>query len=106
MLDGVGTAKLAANTLPVTWVDRENTFVESAVSENPVMKVAAAGLTPRLPVTAEVGTVEIALFARIAKLEAAPRFTGLPGASLPPVRKLQVRCAARLMPRKLVASEV
>jgi hypothetical protein len=29
------------------------------------MKVAAAGLTPMFPVTAEVGTVEIPLFARI-----------------------------------------
>jgi len=29
------------------------------------MYVAAAGLIPRFPVTAEVGTVEIALFARM-----------------------------------------
>jgi hypothetical protein len=46
-------------------VEVENTFVESAVNENPVMNVAAAGLIPRLPVTADVGTVEIPLFARI-----------------------------------------
>jgi hypothetical protein len=52
--------------------------VESAVKENPVMKVAAAGLTPMFPVTAEVGTVEIPLFARITKLPAVPSLKGSP----------------------------
>jgi hypothetical protein len=51
--------------LPVICGEVENTFVESAINENPVMKVAAAGLIPRFPVTAEVGTVDIPLFARI-----------------------------------------
>jgi hypothetical protein len=39
--------------------------VASAVNANPVMDVAAAGLTPRSPVMTEGGTVEIPLFARI-----------------------------------------
>jgi hypothetical protein len=50
--------------------------VESAVNEKPVIDVAAAGLTPMFPVMAEVGTVEIPVFASIAKVPAAPRFTG------------------------------
>jgi hypothetical protein len=50
----------------VTCGEVENTFVESAINENPVIKVAAAGLSPRSPVIAEVGTFEIPLFARIA----------------------------------------
>jgi hypothetical protein len=40
------------------------------------MKLAAAGLNPRFPVTAVVPVVEIADFARITKLPAVPRFTG------------------------------
>jgi hypothetical protein len=39
--------------------------VASAWSENPVMKDAAAGLIPISPVTAELGTVEIPVLARI-----------------------------------------
>jgi hypothetical protein len=48
-------------------VDRglSHTFVESAINENPVMNVAAAGLTPMFPVMAESGTVDIPLFASI-----------------------------------------
>jgi hypothetical protein len=46
-------------------VEVENVLVESAFSENPVMRVPAAGLMPRFPVTAEAGTVEIPLLARI-----------------------------------------
>lgn len=75
-LEGVGTAKLDAYTFPITWVDVENTFVESAINPNPVMNDAAAGLTPIFPVTAEAGTVETADFPRITKLPAAPRSTG------------------------------
>src|SRR6185436_6097066 len=57
-----------------------NTFVASDVRENPVMYVAAAGLTPTLPVTMEAGTVEMPLLARIANPPAVARFTepGLP----------------------------
>ena len=66
--------------MPVTCGELENTFVASAPSENPVMKVAAAGLTPMFPVTAAVGTVDIPLSARITKVFADPRFTGYPAA--------------------------
>jgi hypothetical protein len=65
-LAGVGGVKSAAYAFPVTCGEVENTLVESAISENPVIDVAAAGLTPMLPVTAEVGTVEIPLLARMA----------------------------------------
>lgn len=71
--------------MPVTCGEVENTFVESAVSEKPVMNVAAAGLTPRSPVIAEVGTVEIPLFARTTKSLAAPSFTGSPEVDASPV---------------------
>jgi hypothetical protein len=64
-LEAVGGASSAAYTFPVTCVEVENVFVESAIKVNAVMEVAAAGLTPRFPVTAEVGTVEMPLFARI-----------------------------------------
>src|SRR4051795_9187334 len=83
-LAGVGSAKSEAYTLPVTCGELENTLVASAVNEKPVMKVAAAGLTPTFPVTAEVGTVEIALFARMAYPPAMPRLSGTPGATLLP----------------------
>ena len=36
-------------TCPVTCVAIEYTFVGSAINENPVMAVAAIGLTPMLP---------------------------------------------------------
>jgi len=55
--------------------------VASALNENPVMKVAAAGLTPRLPVTAAVGTVDIPLSARITNVFAEARFTELAAGS-------------------------
>ena len=64
-VEGVGEVLLAAYTFPVTCRDRENRFVASAINENPVTYVAAAGLTPRLPVMADAGTVEIPLLARI-----------------------------------------
>jgi len=73
---------------PVAPLVPENTFVASAVRENPVMKVPAAGLIPRFPVTADVGTVELPLLARMPKLPAAPRFTGnveLPSTSVTPL---------------------
>ena len=67
---------MAANIFPVTKGEVENTFEGSAVSEKPVMKLAAAGLTPISPVTAVVPVVEIADFARITKFPAVPRSTG------------------------------
>jgi hypothetical protein len=50
----------------VTCVDLENCVVESKTNEKPVIAVAAMGETPILPVIAEVGTVEMPVFARIA----------------------------------------
>jgi len=47
--------------LPVTCGEVENTFVESAISENPVMKVAAAGLMPRFPVMPKLALWKSAL---------------------------------------------
>jgi hypothetical protein len=67
---------LDAYTFPVTCVDVENTPEASATNENPVIAVAAMGLTPMSPVTTEFGTVEIPDFARITKLPAVPRSTG------------------------------
>jgi hypothetical protein len=55
------------------------------VSEKPVMKVAAAGLTPMSPVMADAGTLEIPLLARMAKSRAAPRSTASPGSMGLPV---------------------
>lgn len=46
------------------------------VSEKPVMKVWAAGLTPMSPVMADGGTVEMAALAKTAKPAAVPRLTG------------------------------
>jgi hypothetical protein len=42
------------------------------VSENPVMNVAAAGLMATAPVTADVGTVEIMVSARMMMFYATP----------------------------------
>jgi hypothetical protein len=46
---GVAGAYEAAVIFPLTWVDVENVPVESRMRENPVMPVAAIGLTPMLP---------------------------------------------------------
>ena len=56
----------------MTCVDVENTFVLSALSEKPVMYVAAAGLMPTLPVMTAVGTVEMPPFERSANVPAVP----------------------------------
>jgi hypothetical protein len=49
----------------VTETDLENTFVASAINEKPVMKLAAAGLTPRSPpVITDPVTLVIPVFAR------------------------------------------
>jgi hypothetical protein len=47
-------------------VDVENSPEESRVNEKPVLASASMGETPMSPVIAEVGTVEMPLFARIA----------------------------------------
>jgi hypothetical protein len=49
---------------------------ECIINPNPVMYVAAAGLTPISPVIEVVPVVEIPVFARITKLPAVPRDTG------------------------------
>jgi hypothetical protein len=61
--------------LPVTRDDVENVFDLSIVNPNPVMALAAAGLTPISPVTWVDPVVEIPVFARITKLPAVPRST-------------------------------
>ena len=67
----------------MTWGDIANTFDESRMSENPVMYVAATGLTPMFPVMTDAGTVEIPLFARMTKPPEVPRFTA-DGEPMPP----------------------
>jgi hypothetical protein len=58
----------------------------SAVIENPVIALAAAGLTPTSPVIAEAGTVETPDFASATKWPEAPSATarrlGLPASRL------------------------
>jgi hypothetical protein len=61
--------------MPVTRDDVENWFEASIVNPNPVIAVAATGLTPILPSMPVVPVVEIPAFARITKSAAAPRFT-------------------------------
>jgi hypothetical protein len=68
--------------LPVTKDDLENVFDLSIVNPNPVMVLAAAGLTPISPVTWVVPVVEIPDFARTTKLPAVPRFTAAGPAAL------------------------
>jgi hypothetical protein len=60
--EGIGAVWSAAYAFPVTCGEVENKFVESAMSENPVMKVAAAGLIPKFPVIDAVGTMKIPAF--------------------------------------------
>jgi hypothetical protein len=52
--------------LPVNCVDVENCPEESSTKSKPVMAVAAVDETPMSPVIAEVGTVEMPFFARMA----------------------------------------
>jgi hypothetical protein len=63
--------------------------VESAISPNPVMAVAAIGLTPISPTTVVVPVVVIPVSVRIAKLPAVLRSTGLGPAALAPVAKIE-----------------
>jgi len=74
-MEGVGLAYDAAKISPVTWVDVENVPLESSASEKPVMKVAAAGLSPMFPVIADVGTLVTPVSARIVKLAAERKLT-------------------------------
>jgi hypothetical protein len=74
-LAGVGAAYPGAYIIPVTRDDVENWFEASMINPNPVIAVAAIGLTPILPVMAVVPVVEIPDFARITKSAAALRFT-------------------------------
>jgi hypothetical protein len=55
----------------------QNTLVESITKEKPVMKVEPAGLSPMFPVILEAGTIEMPLWASIAKLAAESRLTGV-----------------------------
>ena len=50
--------------------------------EKPVMKVEPAGLSPTFPVTADAGTVEMALWASITNPAAESKLTGVSGAAL------------------------
>jgi hypothetical protein len=59
----------------VTWLDVENWFEESAISAQPVMAVAAIGLTPMLPKMAQGTTLVMPVLLRMAKLAAVPRST-------------------------------
>jgi hypothetical protein len=65
-LEGVGDVYVAAYTLPVTCGELAKVPVESAVSEKPVMYVAAAGLQPMSPVMTDSGTVSMPVLARMA----------------------------------------
>jgi hypothetical protein len=67
---------LAAYIFPVTCDDRENVFVLSATSANPVMAVEAIGLTPMSPVILEAGTLVIPDLVNITNELACRRFTG------------------------------
>ncbi|HMI93966.1 MAG TPA: hypothetical protein VK509_21475, partial [Polyangiales bacterium] len=53
------------------------------------------------PVMAEVGTVEIPLLARIAKLAEVPSRTGTPALTMAPVVKLQLCSSSSAMPDAL-----
>src|SRR3954463_7652959 len=79
---GVGTAYSGAYIFPTTGEEVDAAPPAGSVEENPVRKLAAAGLTPMLPVTAEVGTFVTAVLARMtypaapARSPAVPRSTG------------------------------
>ena len=82
-------------------------MVESAVSEKPVTKLAAAGLTPMSPVNMEAGTLEMPVLARIRKLPAVPSRTGAGpitgGITVAAVVQLQLKSLAIAMPTTLLA---
>src|SRR5450759_3148553 len=99
----------SAYTFPVTRVDGtdvENVFVASITNPNPVMKLAAAGLTPISPVIAVVPVVETDVFARITKSPAVLRFTPRPPDVAVAVVKLHTVLAASALPAKSFAPVV
>lgn len=51
---GVGVEKDAAKTLPTTWLEVANCPLESRMRENPVMELAAMGLTAIAPAGRDV----------------------------------------------------
>src|SRR5688572_14611633 len=71
----VGGVMSPPNNEPVTCGDVAD-VVPTAVSEKPVRKLVAAGLTPTLPLMADGGTVETPVFASTAKLAELPSNTG------------------------------
>src|SRR6187549_136903 len=75
---------------PVTCAEVAKTPEPSTVRPKPVIAVAAAGLSPRLPVIADVGTVEITDLARTTYVPASPSSTPRPGSVVLPVVKPQV----------------
>ena len=64
-----------AYTFPVTRDDVENVFVTFMINPNPVIDVAAIGLTPISPVMWVVPVVEIPVLAIKTKSPDVPRFT-------------------------------
>ena len=68
---------MAAYTFPVTSDERAKVFVLSMINPNPVMYVAAAGLTPMFPTIDVVPVLEMPAFVRMMKLPAVRRFTGV-----------------------------
>jgi len=73
---GVGRASVAPIKRPFTCVEVQNCLLVSWTRLKPVREVAVAGLVPTLPLTAESGTVDTPVSARIAKFPAVPRRTG------------------------------
>jgi hypothetical protein len=73
--DWVGTAKSAANMLPVTWVEVADSPDGSKVRLKPIIAPCAIGDTPTSPMIVEDGTVLTPALARMAKSAAVPRST-------------------------------
>lgn len=77
-IDGVGDAKSAAKTFPVTLGEVANSPDESIVKLKPVIAVLAIGLTPMSPTILVVTPVlEMPAFASTAKSAAVPRLTSV-----------------------------
>jgi hypothetical protein len=74
-LEGVGTAWLAAYTLPVTRELVECVPSLKSISPKPVIAVATMGLVPMSPVTDVTPVVVIPVSVKMAKWPAVPRST-------------------------------
>lgn len=72
--------------MPVTSDEVAKVFVASATNPNPVIKLAAAGLTPMSPTMAVVPVVEMPVFAKATKFPADPRPTGTRPAAADTIR--------------------